>query len=1630
MGTYKQKGTTRLIAIAFIILGFCVLAISEASAAADIWDGTVADSFAGGDGSLTNPYQIATGAQLAYLANFTETTNISTSSRYFVLTADIDLNHHDWKPIPAFSGYFNGQNHIIYNLSIGTPEAPNAALDKAGLFGDVRIPSRRLYKSIQNLGLENVSIHTVDARYVGGLVGYVGQFCIITNCYTSGTIVVKGKEELVTTNNGGLIGISTNPYDARISNCCSTVNMQCDYDYGSNNHVGGLIGRLGNTDVETCYATGELNSENNGNIAGLIAYLTTSTSIRNSYWCRDALQYKQGVLIPEADRKATAYDQYFLYITEKTLASMQTNDFLDSLNAGYGTTGTWSFIEGLNNGYPVPFTCAPNIEINPSDDKVFTAQVAGYGAQTAHTVTVNNTGNRATETLNIALSGTNAKSFTLSKTSMDAIVAGGSGSFTVRPATGLSAGKYTATVTVSGNDVTSQTFDVEFTVIAAVYKISANPTNLDFGSKIAGYGAVDTKTVTVTNTGNVNVTLTQPTATNFTIGTLSQTTLNPNDTATFTITPKTGLAAGTYDTAIAIKGSNDAEASVDVDFTVTARVYSLAVSPTSLDFGSKIAGYGAVDTKTITITNTGNVNVTLTQPTATNFTIGTLSQTTLNPNDTATFTVNPKTGLTAGTYDTAITIEGSSGAEASVDVDFSVIARVYSLAVSPTSLDFGSKIAGYGAVDTKTITITNTGNVNVTLTQPTATNFTIGTLSQTTLNPNDTATFTVAPKTGLAAGIYDTAITIKGTGGAEASVDVDFSVIARVYSLAVSPTSLDFGSKIAGYGAVDTKTITITNTGNVNVTLTQPTATNFTIGTLSQTTLNPDDTATFTVSPKTGLAAGIYDTAIAIKGSNDAEASVNVDFTVIARVYSIAVNPTDIDFGSEIAGYGALAAKTVTITNTGNLSITLTQPTATNFTISTLSQTTLNPDDTATFTVSPKTGLAAGIYDTAIAIKGTGGAEASVDVDFSVIARVYSLAVSPTSLDFGSKIAGYGAVDTKTITITNTGNMNVTLTQPTATNFTIGTLSQTTLNPNDTATFTITPKTGLAASSYDTAIAIKGSNDAEASVDVDFTVTARVYSLAVSPTSLDFGSKIAGYGAVDTKTITITNTGNVNVTLTQPTATNFTIGTLSQTTLNPDDTATFTVSPKTSLAAGIYDTAIAIKGSNDAEASVNVDFTVIARVYSIAVNPTDIDFGSEIAGYGALAAKTVTITNTGNLSITLTQPTATNFTISTLSQTALNPDDTATFTVNPKTGLTAGTYDTAIAIKGSNDAEASVDVDFTVITAVYELLVDPIDTDFGSAVIGYNEISAKTVTLTNSGNKSITLTQPTATNYILGALSQTTLNPANTAIFTIRPKDSLPIGAYNETITVNGSDGTEISVDAAFAVEAEVYTIIVNPTKADFGSVLLGYNPIATHTVTVTNTGNRIISLVQPEATNYIVGSLNKTALNPGNTATFTIRPKDDLPDGTYSETIAVNGFNCAQAAVDTTFTVVSAVYDITPVNGTFIRTTGPGLTFTSYGEFSKFIGVLVDGAPLVGSEYIAKEGSTVVTLLSDYLDQLDKGSHTIRILFKDGYADAAFNIDIVPETGDNSRLLLSVVLVLLTCSVCAILYRKRIGPQ
>ncbi|MHC4558530.1 MAG: GLUG motif-containing protein [Planctomycetota bacterium] len=218
--------------------------------------------YGGGTGEPDNPYLIYTAEQLNTIG-----TRQDDWGKHFRLMADIDMssftgtdfniigywidrNSPDNKP---FTGVFDGNDHAISNLSCASPGRVCV-----GLFGHVDGYSAE----IRNLRLVDPNIDAPDERYVGSLVGFMGN-ATITGCGMEGGSV-RGNDIV-----GGLVGYN----GGHIATSYSTGTVSGD------RRIGGLMGRnWGN--ISTSYSTGEVtaNSDAGGLVSGNYGSITTSYS--------------------------------------------------------------------------------------------------------------------------------------------------------------------------------------------------------------------------------------------------------------------------------------------------------------------------------------------------------------------------------------------------------------------------------------------------------------------------------------------------------------------------------------------------------------------------------------------------------------------------------------------------------------------------------------------------------------------------------------------------------------------------------------------------------------------------------------------------------------------------------------------------------------------------------------------------------------------------------------------------------------------------------------------------------------------------------------------------------------------------------------------------------------------------------------------------------------------------------------------------------------------------------------------------------------------------------------------------------------------------------------------------------
>lgn len=226
--------------------------------AADTWDGTAATSFAGGDGSTGDPYQIASGAQLAYLA---QQVNGGTSyaSAYFVLTDDVNLNNIAWVPIGSsnfnpFAGSLDGGGHSVTGLNVNV-------MDRAGLFGYTASGS-----TIKNLSVSGTV--TASYNFAGGVVAVNWSGSVIENCTFEGT--VTSSDEFA----GGITG----------SNLGTVENCAFEGSVEARSNAGGITS-INDGTVRDCRSAGSVTSVQSyaGGIAGFNSNLNALCILQDCY---------------------------------------------------------------------------------------------------------------------------------------------------------------------------------------------------------------------------------------------------------------------------------------------------------------------------------------------------------------------------------------------------------------------------------------------------------------------------------------------------------------------------------------------------------------------------------------------------------------------------------------------------------------------------------------------------------------------------------------------------------------------------------------------------------------------------------------------------------------------------------------------------------------------------------------------------------------------------------------------------------------------------------------------------------------------------------------------------------------------------------------------------------------------------------------------------------------------------------------------------------------------------------------------------------------------------------------------------------------------------------------------------
>jgi len=248
--------------------------------------------YSGGSGTAEDPYQIATAEDLIALGETPEDYD-----KHFILTENIDLDPNipggkvfdkaviapdtdewtDWFQGTAFTGVFDGKDHIVRNLNIDARGTDSGYL---GLFGMIGESSK-----VKNLGVEHANIAGgKDCLWLGVLVGDNLRGTIF-RCHTSGSISVTLRGYGI----GGLVGYNR---EGTIINCHADTKIR---GADTTLSIGGLVGDNASTGdiyitlgtsggwIANCYATGSISGgDTNICLGGLVGYFGDG-SITNSY---------------------------------------------------------------------------------------------------------------------------------------------------------------------------------------------------------------------------------------------------------------------------------------------------------------------------------------------------------------------------------------------------------------------------------------------------------------------------------------------------------------------------------------------------------------------------------------------------------------------------------------------------------------------------------------------------------------------------------------------------------------------------------------------------------------------------------------------------------------------------------------------------------------------------------------------------------------------------------------------------------------------------------------------------------------------------------------------------------------------------------------------------------------------------------------------------------------------------------------------------------------------------------------------------------------------------------------------------------------------------------------------------
>jgi hypothetical protein len=873
-------------------------------------------------------------------------------------------------------------------------------------------------------------------------------------------------------------------------------------------------------------------------------------------------------------------------------------------------------------------------------------------------------------------------------------------------------------------------------------------------------------------------------------------------------------------------------------------------APTGVDFGDVTVGTSS--TQTVVVTNLGHSNATISAANVTGSGFNYMSPAlplTLSRGQSVTLTINFAPS-TAGILTGNLSLSASGNVSPnSVPLTGTGVQsqQTLSLTVSPQSVSFGNVPVGSSGSQTVSLLNSGTGPVNVSQATMAGNGFGMtGLAVPMTLGPGQSTAFTVsfAP-----AGAGSASGNISVVSNAANSVStVALSGMGVQPQISVAPGSVSFGT--VTLGQTSSQTVTLTNAGGANLNITQfaGPGTGFSLSGLAlPLTLAPGKSSTFTVSftPTSGTSSA--GSLMLVSNAPTSPTTIPLTGTGSAQVLQVTPSTTSLSFGNQ--ALNASATQSVTLTNTGNAAVSISQVNVagSGFTLNgSAPLVTLSAGQAASFSVT-FTPTTAGSATGSASVVST-AANSPLSISLSGVGVQPQISVAPGSVSFGTVTVGQ--TSSQTITLTNPGSANLNVTQVggpgTGFGFT-GLAMPLTLAPGKSTAFTVsfTPTSGTSSSSSLTLVS--NAPNSPTTIPLTGTGSAQVLQLTPSTTSLSFGSQALNASA--TQSVTLTNTGNAAVSISQVNVagSGFTLsGSAPLVTLSAGQAASFSVTFTPTVAGNAAGSASVI--STAANSPLSISLSGVGVQPQMSVVPGSVSFGTVTVGQ--TNSQTITLSNPGtaNLNVTQSAGPGTGFGLTGLAMPlTLAPGKSTSFTVSftPTSGTSFSSSLTLVS--NAPNSPTTIPLSGTGLAPVLQLTPSTTSLSFGSQAL--NASATQSVTLTNTGNAAVSISQVnvTGTGFTLnGSAPLVTLSAGQTASFSV-----------TFTPTVAGSDSGSASVVSTAANSPLSISLTGSGAQPHF--VSLAWTESSSGVV-----GYNVYSSTQP------TGPANKLTSTPVGTTAYT----------------------------------------------------------------------------------------------------------------------------------------------------------------